>query len=320
MNNDNNNQITNAHDQFFRTAMADKRVARDFLMAWLPADLCQNVDFEQLEIQPRSHINDIRKESAVDVLFKTAIEGHEAFIYLLLEHQSTPDQLMPFRMLKYVCNIIDQHLKTHDTKKIPLIYPLVIYPLVIYPLVIYPLVIYPLVIYHGKRKYPFSTDLKDLIDAPPSLTDRYFLKPFQLIDLGQIDDEILKQHAWSGIMEFALKHIFARDILPWLKDIADKLHQLDNAGGRDFIAIVLQYLLERGELSDKDAFFKLIDTQISHEVGEKIMSLAEQLKEEGRIEKEREIAKRLLDEGADPALVAKVTGLSLAKIKMLQKH
>ncbi|HIF0232372.1 TPA: hypothetical protein ACXYK5_002292 [Legionella pneumophila] len=50
------------------------------------------------------------------------------------------------------------------------------------------------------------------------------------------------------------------------------------------------------------------------------MSLAEQLKEEGRSEKEREIAKRLLDEGAEPTFVAKVTGLSLDKIKMLQKH
>lgn len=182
--------------------MMDKRVARDFLMSWLPAELCQSVDFEKLEIQPRSHINDVRKESAVDVLFKTTIEGHEAYLYLLLEHQSTPDQLMPFRMLKYMCNIIDHHLKTHDTKndkKIPLIYPLVVY--------------------HGKRKYPFSTNLGDLIDAPQSLVDRYFLKPFQLIDLGQIDDEILKQHAWSGVMEFALKHIFARDILPGLKKL-----------------------------------------------------------------------------------------------------
>ena len=206
-----------------------------------------------------------------------------------------------------MCNIIDHHLKVHDNKsdkKIPLIYPLVIY--------------------HGKRKYPFSTNLSDLIDAPQSLIERYFLKPFQLIDLGQIDDETLKKHAWAGVMEFALKHIFARDILPWLKDIAGTLHQLDNAGGRDFIAIVLQYLLERGELSDPEAFFKLIDTQISHEVGEKIMSLAEQLKEEGRIEgelnKEKEIAKRLLEEGADPVFVAKVTGLSLDKIKILQKH
>lgn len=303
----NNNQISNAHDQFFRTAMMDKRVARDFLKSWLPGELCQNINFDNLEIQPRSHINDVRKESAVDVLFKTEIEGHEAYLYLLLEHQSTPDQLMPFRMLKYMCNIIDHHLKTNDTKndkKIPLIYPLVIY--------------------HGNRKYPFSTNLGDLIDAPKDLVERYFLKPFQLIDLGQIDDEVLKQHTWSGVMEFALKHIFARDILPWLKKITESLHQLDQAGGRDFIAIVLQYLLERGELSDKDAFFKLIDTQISHEVGEKIMSLAEQLKEEGRIEgelnKEKEIAKRLLEEGADPVFVAKVTGLSLDKIKILQKH
>lgn len=304
MNKKNKNQISNAHDQFFRTAMTDQRVARDFLQAWLPSTLCQSIDFEQLEIQPRSHINDVRQESAVDVLFKTTIEGHEGYIYLLLEHQSTPDQLMPFRMLKYMCNIIDHHLKTNHVKKIPLIYPLVIY--------------------HGKRKYPFSTDINDLVDAPEALIERYFLKPFQLIDLGQIDDETLKQHTWSGVMEFALKHIFARDILPWLKDITDRLHQLDNAGGRDFIALVLQYLLERGELSDKDAFFKLIDTQISHEVGDKIMSLAEQLKNEGRIEgehnKEREIAKRLLEEGAEPVFVAKITGLSLDKIKMLQKH
>jgi len=299
MNNDNNSQINNAHDQFFRTAMADKRVARDFLISWLPGDICQRIDFTKLEMQPRSYINDVRQESAVDVLFKTVIEDHEAYIYLLLEHQSTPDQLMPFRMLKYMCNIIDQHLKTYGGKKIPLIYPLVIY--------------------HGKRKYPFSTDLNDLIDAPQSLINNYFLKPFQLIDLGQIDDEKLKQHAWSGVMEFALKHIFARDILPWLKDIADLLHQLDNSGGRDFIELVLQYLLERGELSDKNAFFKLIDTQISHEVGEKIMSLAEQLKEEGRADAMHEVAKRMLAEGSDPVFVAKVTKLPLNKIKELHK-
>ena len=77
---------------------------------------------------------------------------------------------MPFRMLKYMCNIIDNHLKTHGSKKIPLIYPLVIY--------------------HGKRRYLFSTDLNDLVDAPPALIDRYFLKPFQLIDLGPIDDSL----------------------------------------------------------------------------------------------------------------------------------
>lgn len=307
----NKKSITNAHDQFFRTAMADKRVAREFLKSRLPEELCQLVDFEQLTLQPRSHINDVRQESAVDVLFKTKIDSREAYLYLLLEHQSTPDQLMPFRLLKYLCNIIDHHLKSHRTKKIPLIYPMVIY--------------------HGKRQYPYTTNINDLVDAPRELVDRYFLKPFQLIDLGKIDDESIKQHAWSGVMEFALKHIFARDILPWLKNIAGTLNQLDKAGGRDFIAIVLQYLMERGELRDKDAFFKLIDTKISHEVGEKIMSLAEQLREEGRFEgklegklegelkKGLEIARRMLEEGSDPLFVAKVTSLTLDEIKALQK-
>ncbi len=78
-----------------------------------------------------------------------------------------------------------------------------------------------------------------------------------------------------------------------------------------------------GELSDKEAFFKLIDTKISHEVGEKIMSLAEQLKEEGRLEGvlkgKFEIAERMLAEDSDPIFVAKVTGLPLDKIKVLQK-
>ncbi|MBA2650536.1 MAG: Rpn family recombination-promoting nuclease/putative transposase [Legionella sp.] len=302
------NKIINPHDQFFRTALANPRVARDFLKAWLPKDLCERIDFEKLEIQPRSYINDVRQESEVDVLFKTKIDDKEAYLYFLLEHQSKPDPLMPFRLFKYLCNIMDDHLKTQQTKKLPLVYPLVIY--------------------HGKQKYPFSTNIHDLVDAPPELIDRFFLKPFHLIDLGCIEDETLKKHAWAGVMEFALKHIFSRDILPFLKNMTGLMHELDRSGGRDFLAIVLQYIIERGEISDKDEFFNLIDTKISPEVGEQIMSLAKELKEEGRLEgrlegelnKEREIAKRLLKEESDPAFILKVTGLSLEEIKELDKH
>ena len=296
---DQDKSLSNPHDQFFRTAMADKRVATQFLKAHLPKGLCQQIDCDCLNMEPRSFINDVRKETTVDVLFKTRIAEEEAYIYLLMEHQSTPDELMPFRILKYSCNAIDYCLKTSKTKKIPFIYPLVIY--------------------HGRQPYPFSTDINDLVDAPKELLEQYFLKPFQLLDLGRIDDETIRQHAWSGIMEFALKHIFARDILPHLRNIADLMRQVDKQGGSDCLALVLQYLLERGELSDKEAFFNLIDQQISHQVGEKIMSLAEQLKQEGMREGELkgklEIAQRMLAEGSDPVFIEKVTGLSIEQIK-----
>lgn len=312
MDKNNNKHISNAHDQFFRTAMADKRVAFDFLQSWLPADLYQLINLKKLELQPRSFINDLRQETTVDVLFKTEVKGHEAYLYLLLEHQSKPDKLMPFRMLKYLCNIIDQHLKTHKTQKIPMIYPIVIY--------------------HGKSKYPYSTDLKDLVSAPAALVDEYFLKPFQLIDLGQIDDEILKQHTWSGAMEFALKHIYDRDFFTVVQNITYILQQMFNKGGKKITTLVLQYGLERGNLADIEAFFKLINTQISHEVGEEIMTLAQQLRKEGReegrmegelkgqLKKEREIVKRMIEAGSDPDFIAKVTGLSLDKIDLIQNH
>jgi predicted transposase/invertase (TIGR01784 family) len=280
--------------------MADKRVASQFLKAHLPKDLSERIDFECLTMEPRSFINDLRKETTVDILFKTRIDLEEAYIYLLLEHQSTPDELMPFRIVKYSCNAIDYCLKINKTKKIPLIYPLVIY--------------------HGKQPYPFSTDINDLVDAPKQLVEKYFLKPFQLLDLGRIDDESIRQNAWSGIMEFALKHIFARDILPHLRNIADLMQQVAKQGGSDYLAIVLQYLLERGELSDKDAFFNLIDQQISHQVGEKIMSLAQQLRQEGKIAGELALIKRMLANGVDPVFIAKNTGFSISKIKELQSR
>lgn len=49
------------------------------------------------------------------------------------------------------------------------------------------------------------------------------------------------------------------------------------------------------------------------------MSLAEILREEGRTEGRIDTAKSLLAEGMEPAFVAKVTKLSLDKIKALQK-
>lgn len=297
-------RIAHAHDAFVRTVMSDPRIAREFFTVHLPCDIRELVDFNHLVLQPRSYIDDVRKESTVDMLYKTIIAGQEAYLYLIVEHQSSPDELMPFRMLKYTCNVMDQHLKITQQKKLPLVYPMVIY--------------------HAERPYPYSSDIRDRVDAPRELIDRYFLKPFQLIDLGRIDDEELKRHAWVGVMEFVLKHIFARDVLPYLQDIAELLRWIAQSGGRDYVSIVLQYALERGELKNKQAFFELINTQISSEVGEKIMTLAEQLIDEGMakgLQKGKlEVAERLLSEGIELTFVAKMTGISLERLKVLHEE
>jgi predicted transposase/invertase (TIGR01784 family) len=256
-----NRHIAKAHDHFFRRMMTDKRVAREFFAAHLPADVLALVDFNQLTLQASSYINDIMKESIADMLFSTQIAGHEAYLYLLVDHQSSLDELMPFRVLKYVCNSIDQHLKSTRAKHIPFILPLVVY--------------------HGKQPWHYSTNINDLVDAPKQLVEAYFLKPFTLIDLNKIEDDVLKQSTWAGVMELTLKHIFSRDMLPHLKEIISLLQHLEKADGKDFIETVLLYILDRGELGNKDTFIDLVKTKLAPEVGEKVMTIAEQLKAEG---------------------------------------
>ncbi|TAK73139.1 MAG: Rpn family recombination-promoting nuclease/putative transposase [Gammaproteobacteria bacterium] len=291
-------QIVHAHDKFVRTAMSDLQVAREFFTMHLPHDIRQAMNLNHLVLQPRSQIDEMRKEVIVDLLYKTTIAEREAYLYLLVEHQSTPDELMAFRMLKYSCNIIDEHLKRTKKKTLPLIYPMVIY--------------------HGERPYSYSTDIKDLVDAPPELVERYFLQPFQLIDLAKIDDKELKQYAWAGVMEFALKHIYARDVLPHIIDIIDVLCYLDRSGGRSYVSLVLQYFLERGDIQDIETFFRLINEHISEEIGEKVMTGAERLIEKGIEKGKLEVAKQLLAKGIEMAFVAQVTGLPVTKIQEVQ--
>lgn len=300
-------KITHPHDRFFKMAMSDKRVAKDFFDTHLPTDIRQIVDLDHLELQAGSYVNDLRQESIADILYKTQIAGHTGYLYLIVDHQSTPDELMPFRVLKYTCNIIDQYLKDTGKKRLPMILPMVVY--------------------HGKKPWSYSTNINDLVDSRDELVETLFLKPFFLIDLNLISDEVLKQRVWSGAMDLTLKHIFAKDMLPYLLDIINLLKQLEQSGGKNFAEIVLTYILDRGELDNKEAFFKLIQTQLSPEVGEKVMTIAEQLVEQGLekgMEKEKQIiAERLLSEGIELDFIAKITKLPLEKIKDLknkQKH
>ena len=54
------------------------------------------------------------------------------------------------------------------------------------------------------------------------------------IDIGIVPDEEIRQHQWSGIMEFVTKHIFARDIFPYFKKIMQQLRAIEEMGGQDY--------------------------------------------------------------------------------------
>ncbi len=55
-----------------------------------------------------------------DIVYRTKIKGLPAFLYILFEHQSSPDPLMVFRLLCYMVNLWKEYRDQHPkSRKLP---------------------------------------------------------------------------------------------------------------------------------------------------------------------------------------------------------
>ena len=81
------------------------------LLRIIGGDLVNGLDFGRLQRVNTTYIADNLREQESDLVFLVPFRGvdeTEVMIYILLEHQSTPDPSMGFRLLFYMCQIWDQ--------------------------------------------------------------------------------------------------------------------------------------------------------------------------------------------------------------------
>ena len=107
--------------------MNNPKVVQEFFEKNLPASLKDKVDFSSIQSQNTSFINDKLRLNMADLLYSVKIQNEESYFYILVEHQSRPDKLMPFRLVKYMVSIMDNHLQKKGGTKLPFIYPMVFY-------------------------------------------------------------------------------------------------------------------------------------------------------------------------------------------------
>ncbi|MFE2996405.1 Rpn family recombination-promoting nuclease/putative transposase [Nocardia sp. NPDC059246] len=94
----------------------------------LPPAVSARVDWDALELQPCSFVTPELRSRFSDLLFRTRLAGHDAFIYVLVEHQSQPHPLMPFRMLEYMVRIWNHYIDDHPkTDTLPVVIPMVVH-------------------------------------------------------------------------------------------------------------------------------------------------------------------------------------------------
>jgi len=116
------------HDAVFRRVFGVPANAASQLGAVLPPGLAGRLDLGRLAPVPGSFVDEALKWRHSDLLFTAPLDGHDAFVYVLVEHQSSDDPLMAFRVLRYVTRIWDQYEREHPgTRRLPAVIPLVVY-------------------------------------------------------------------------------------------------------------------------------------------------------------------------------------------------
>jgi predicted transposase YdaD len=103
--------------------LEDPAALRDLLQILEP-ELTEQLDFSRAERVNRSFIPDDLRKQESDLIFSVplreeAAEHPEVWIYVLLEHQSRRDPLMPLRLYQYMGHLWEAQEREWKDRQIP---------------------------------------------------------------------------------------------------------------------------------------------------------------------------------------------------------
>lgn len=302
------------HDALFKQFLTHPETARDFLEVHLPPALRKACDLSTLRLESGSFIEEDLRAYYSDVLYSLKAGQGDGYIYALIEHQSSPDKHMGFRMMRYAIAAMQRHLDAGNDKL---------------PLVI------PILFYHGQvTPYPYPMSwLQEF--SEPELAEQLYSNDFPLVDVTVISDDEIMTHRRMAILELLQKHVRQRDLAELMEQLVTLL--LAGYTNNEQLTSLMNYMLQVGDTAAPENFIReLARRSPQHE--EVLMTIAQKLeqkgiekgrqeglqegRQEGRLEGERDaalkIARSMLASGLDRDSVMKMTGLTaddLAQIR-----
>ena len=304
------------HDAVFKQFLMHPDTARDFLDIHLPAELRAVCDLNTLRLESSHFVEENLQEQYSDVLYSVKMQGTPGYIHVLIEHQSSADKKMAFRMMRYAIAAMHRLLKDENG------------PL---PLVV------PLLFYQGKTSpYPLSMSWLDMF-ALPELARRIYSEPFPLVDITVIADDDIMQHRRIALLELLQKHIRQRDLMNLLERLVTLISAEYTTESQ--LNALLSYMVQRGHTDQPQVFYRELANRLPQE--ESMMTLAEWFEEqgmqkgvregmregmqegkreglqEGKTEERRNIARRMLESGMTREAVAQITTLTDDEIEQI---
>ena len=259
--------LKSPHDWLFKSTFSEPEHAASVFKRVLPKRLVELIDWSTLELET------VESSSAelgrCDLRYRVAISGIESKLIVLFEHQSSSDNHMGFRLLRYIVAIWSDAYRAEPTRKLP-------------PII-------PVVLHHSESGWTGPIDILEELDLTPEIKE--LLAPhlprfrFLLDDLSHRSDEQFRKQEHTSL---ALATLLAFTRLRGASEVASFKGLLEEAlrevarspNGQEALNQVLRYAVQASEIDLKELKPYVAKT-FSRTAAEDVMTTAERLRQEG---------------------------------------
>jgi predicted transposase/invertase (TIGR01784 family) len=289
------NQLNNPHDKFFKETFSRLEVAQSFIKEVFPPDLLERLNLSALKRINDSFTDSELEEYLADIVYQTEYAGQKTLVTLLFEHKSYVQKYPHLQLLQYILNVWKEERK--QKKKLS--------------------VVIPIIIHHGEGTWKYKSMKSYFKGLHPSL-DR-FIPDFDylLFTLDKIEDSQIAnfQNLLLSMTTMLLKHSHDKndEFMKLSSFWAEKLNRLDADKQLEFIRTVFLYIETALNLTQED--LTPIFTEVSTNVNDIAMTIADQIREETVENTTFNYVKGLIQNGASVEFISKSFGLSIQKIE-----
>ncbi len=252
------------------------------LVFMVKGDIGHLLDFDRMKVVSPENITDILQASVSDLVFTVPFrdpsQGDELTIYILLEHQSTMDRMMGYRLLSYMCQIWHDQLKQLANSGVKPSHQR------LHPIL-------PIVFYTGERRWNAPVTLNAVMDVPEQM--KPFVPSFETLFLGvkQVDTDELTQtdHPFAWLMTVLQKEQEDENVMQ--RTLETALTQLDTIKTENptlhrnammYLSLIVRC---RREKHEQTPLLRMINTHTENEEVESIiMTGIEAILQEGKAE------------------------------------
>ena len=286
------------HDKLFKIILSNKQEAVGFIkMVMKPKE---DITTKNIELYNKEYITEKFEKRETDITYKIA----EKNLYIIIEHQSTVDRTMPYRIQRYKMLLMNEIINKKEMKKVGYEFPRVI----------------AIVLYTGRSKWKVEK-LEDL--QRPLEWYKEIDKEFELVDVNKYtEEELMKDELVITKAMLIEKQKDARKV----RDILNKINQIvkNKPEKIKLLLEILKFILLN---SKSEEIRKEADKIIKEYKGgeEAVLNMVniynkalDEQREAGDRQRQIKTAKRLLKEKMKPEFIAKITDLSIEEIEKLK--